>query len=932
MPVKRLRVLPLLLCFLFFNTVSAASELDRIYMVGASHIDLAWKWNYEDAVQVCHNTFRDVMDLMDVYERDLLPGNPMFYSQSQAQAYAWMQQRYPEIFKRILEWEERGLWEVVGGMWAESDTNLTSGESLVRQVVHGKLFFLEQMGVDVRVGWLPDTFGYSVGLPQIFKKAGIDYFACTKINWNEVHPPAKHMFNWMSPDGSSVLAYISIGHYNDIPLADSLDKLEHKLAQLHPEIPFYLFYVGIGDHGGGVFKIFMDIALHLQRTGYPIVFARSEEFFEHLASHGVVDVIPDELYVEFHRGTYTSRADVKERNRKGEIAAEILEKFAACSVPYEGVYPYEVLDLIWKKILLNQFHDVLPGTGIDLVYEDTDRDYDYVEIQTGDLTAAAQDVLASEVDTEQGPAGEPLLVFNPLSWKRSGPVVLPMAAEKAEGMGVLDAGGNPVLSQYSSLDNTLLFWAEDVPSVGYKTFYLAPADVSPLKVGSVSASSTHMENEFLTAELDPSTGLLVSLRDKRLQNREVIQPGAGANALQIYIEGGDIYPAWNLAYDKYRTEPIRLDKLLTLEQVESGPLRTVVRATYQLLGMTFEQQIVLYAGLPRLGFRFRVDDWGTAMNLLLKVAFPLNLTNQAKQATYDVPYAALTRTHDGSKANWEACGQKWVNLQDDGPGEAYGVALLSGNKYGFDLANDGSGEGLSDGGANILRMTLLKSSSQPLPGALGLTFGGPVTDKGTFESTYALYPHEGAWEGAGVVRQAYELNYPFQVHRTGRHEGELPPSLAFLQVLPETVVATVLKMPERPVKKNELVLRLFETSRRNTRVSVKFPTKEILNARETDLLERALPAGRPVTLEQRGFSLDMGHDEIVTIRLEYRETSPQVQEPIPGNDSDGGCGCSSLEPGAPYRVTIVYACVFWLLILLVPLILRSRIRQVRYKG
>ncbi len=404
----------------------------------------------------------------------------------------------------------------------------------------------------------------------------------------------------------------------------------------------------------------------------------------------------------------------------------------------------------------------------------------------------------------------------------------------------------------------------------------------------------------------------------RAGGREVIQPGAPANLLQVYREGQTRFPSWDLGIDKYRQIPEDITDIGTLEKVESGPLRAVLRATRIHAGMPIVQEIVLWDGLDRLDFRFRVDDWGRVMNRFLKVAFPLNLENRRKQATYDVPYAALTRTHDGSTANWEASGQKWVNVQHDGPGDAYGVALLSGNKYGFDLANDGPGEGLSDGRANVLRMSLLKSSSQPLPGALGLNFGGPVTDRGTFESAYALYPHAGPWEEAGVVRRAYEFNVPLLPYRTDRHPGPLPGRRAFLKVHPETVVATVFKAPERPRGDGEQVLRLFETARRDTRVTVTFPALRILEAREVDLLERELEdGGRPVTLDAAGvLSLTVGHDEIVTLRLAVEETAAAA-------DTDrGGCGCSSLTPTASVSGNALYTLLFWGLLAILPLAVR----------
>ena len=918
---RRTRLLLTLLILL--SPAPGTADMATIYMTGASHIDLAWKWDYEEAIGVCHNTFRDVMDLMEHYEQDGLPGNPMFYAQSQAQAYEWMEVRYPELFARIREWIEKGLWEVVGGMWVESDTNLPSGESLVRQVLYGKLYFLEQLGVDVRVAWLPDTFGYSAGLPQIFKKAGIDYFACTKVNWNDTHPPKKHMFRWVAPDGSDVITYLSIGHYNDIPIPPFLDQLDARLAAAHPDIPFYLFYVGVGDHGGGVFQIFMDLAVAMREAGYPIVFDRTESFFQALEAHGVEDVIQDEMYVETHRGTYTSRARVKERNRESEKALETLEKAATLSLPYGGTFPRDDLDRMWKKVLLNQFHDVLPGSAIDIVYEDFDADHDFVASRSEALTADALAAIGARVDTAAGPAGEPLLVFNPLSWARSEPVSLPMDEAEAAGLAVLDGQGRALPTQYSRLDGALWFRADDVPSLGYRTFYLSRGEASgAVETGGLSATAERLENDFLAASLDPDTGLLVSLRDKRAGDREVIQPGEEANALQVYFEGYSTFPAWNLAHDKYGTPPYRLREPITLELVESGPLRAVVRAVYEHLGMLFEQRTVLWADLPYLEFQFHADNWGAVLNRLLKVSFPLELVNHAKQATYEVPYAALTRTHDGSVANWEASGQKWVNVQDDGPGDAYGVALLSGNKYGFDLANDGPGEGLSDGRANILRMTLLKSSGQPLPGEFGLPLGGPVTDWGSFDSRYALYPHGGPWEESGVVARAHDFNYPFRVHRPVRHFCDLPALLCFLAVSPSTVIATVLKAPERPAADGELIVRLFETARRDTTATIAFPTKWIRRAREVDLLERDMEGARPVDVRGDALTLDVGHDEIVTLRLSYAEKASGGSRPdaaLPGDE--GGCGCSSVRPSEGAAVRVGYAVAFWSLLLLLPFVL-----------
>ncbi len=936
MPVRKLhmetkrrasRFLGICLLFLAILPQPTSAAIDRIYTIGHSHIDLAWKWDYAEAISVCRNTFGTVMDLMDFYARNAHTENPAFYAQSQAQAYEWMETLYPDVFERIRYWIEQGQWEPVGGMWVESDTNLPCGESLVRQVLYGKLYFLERLGVDVRVGWLPDSFGYSAGLPQILKKAGIDYLACSKLTWNDTHPPSAHVFYWESPDGSRVLTYLSAGSYDDIPTVPIVEDALEKLTRLQPDITSMLFYIGWGDHGGGFNRVFVELAQDLKRRGYPIIFSRSEPFFRDLETTGVHKTIQDELYLEYHRGTYTSRAQAKERNRTAEIAMETLEKLAAVSVPYGGWLTQEDRDTLWKMILLNQFHDVLPGSGIDRVYRDFNDHHDFIAHRTKELITAQLESLCKRVDTSSGPDGDPVVVFNPLSWPRTGLVSIPMAREEATNLEVTDEQGQPVPWQFSPLDQALVFHARDVPSLGYRTYYLTPCPCPSQPLPSqLSAAPTVLDNAFITATIDPTTGLLISLKDKSAGGREAIQTSKRANVLQVYTEGFHPFPAWDLGYNKYEAKPRELDNPSSVGLAEVGPVRASIQVKYYYLGMDFTQLIELCEGEPFLRFRFQVDNWGKILNQLLKVSFPLNLVNRAKQATYDVPYAALTRVHDGTVANWEASGQKWVHIQNNGTDEQYGIALLSGNKYGFDIGNDGPGVGWSDGKANILRMTLLKSSSQPLPGALGGSFGGPVTDKGTFRSTYALYPHVGSWQDAGVVHKAYEFNYPLVYYKTDRHSGTLPPVLSFLTIEPRTVVATVLKEPERPEKPNELILRLFETAGRDTDAYIRMPTKTILEVRDVNLLEMDGSLNRPVgiTAHGKGLTCRVGHDEIVTLRLSYNEDIPAPTEPQPASAETDRCGCSSLNTGEPMGARILYNVLFWTGLAMLPLWLQLR--------
>ncbi|HIC95605.1 TPA: alpha-mannosidase, partial [Candidatus Bipolaricaulota bacterium] len=374
------------------------------YLVGHAHIDAAWLWTREETIRVCHDTFSSVLKLMRSY--------PEFrFVQSSAQYYEWMEERYPELFMRIKERIKEGRWEVVGGMWVEPDCNLPSGESLVRQLLYGKRYLKEKLGVDVQVAWLPDTFGFPWTLPQLLVKAGIRYFLTAKLNYKASLPFPYNVFWWVAPDGSRVLACQTVGGYAEHEEALAPEALARKLLQLRRRhgIDELLVVYGKGDHGGGPTEEMLERARRLnlssreRRSPPRIVFSTAEGYFkrlEEMASSSPKEIqlpqVEDELYLKTHRGTYTTQAKVKRNNRRAEHLLEAAEKFSTIAwalgmsgCGYGYGYPREGLHRAWKKLLFNQFHDILAGSAIPQVYEDAERDFQEIfEVAEGALRGA----------------------------------------------------------------------------------------------------------------------------------------------------------------------------------------------------------------------------------------------------------------------------------------------------------------------------------------------------------------------------------------------------------------------------------------------------------------------------------------------------------------------------------------------------------------
>ena len=568
-----------------------------IHATGNAHIDMAWLWPSSETVDVVRRTYGTALQLMNEYP-------DYTFAQSTAQTSAWLEEKYPEIFAGIQQRVKEGRWEIVGGMWVEPDLNMPDGESQVRQLLIGKRYFKEKFGVDVKIGWNPDSFGYNWQLPQIYKKSGIDYFVTQKIYWNDTTKFPYKMFWWQSPDGSRVLTYFPHDYVNMMePVRMAKDVADY--IPRTPQFPEMLHLYGIGDHGGGPTRIMLDREKlwASDKVVYPkLELGTAAAFFknaEEAAPSLNLPVWNSELYLEFHRGVYTTQAETKNNNRKSEEILLNAEKLASISTLFGATYPHAEFEQAWRKVLFNQFHDVAAGSGIAPVYKDATRDYENVKLVGDKITADALNQLESRVHT-QG-TGVPIMVFNPLAWQRSDiaevDVELP---EAAADLRVTDTSGkamqHQLLQRLTPNRFRLVFRAQDVPSMGYKMFYVSAAGAAAVPASDLQAEKFQLENEFLRVTIDQKTGCISSLFDKK-QNKETLAPESCGNLLQAFHDKPKQWDAWNIDAD-FEKEKWDLTQADNVSAGDRGPLRASVRVDRRFQNSKFTQQIVLYAHTP----------------------------------------------------------------------------------------------------------------------------------------------------------------------------------------------------------------------------------------------------------------------------------------------------------------------------------------------
>jgi len=827
-----------------------AKEFTLVFDSNA-HIDCAWLWRYLETINVAKNTFTSVLDMMEA--------RPDFtYTQSQAHLYWWMETMFPDVFKRIQDRVNDGRWELIGGMWVEPDCNLISGESWARQLLYGKRYFQEKFGVDIKSGFNPDSFGYNWNMPQLYRDAGIDAFITQKIGWNDTNMFPYRLFWWQGPDDLKLLTYFPNSYVNEVKNPFSLVDW---LRQFEANTGFkkMLVLYGVGDHGGGPDLEMINRIEELRNLDiYPtVIYGTTGDYLQWIRSYDLASlpVWKDELYLEYHRGTYTTQSNTKKQHRESEQLFGMAEQLATFASLYDYHYNNQEFLKGWCGVLFNQFHDILPGSSIYPVYKDSDELYETSqEIARHELYNSLQ-VLGEQINTQVSEDARAVLIYNPLAWKRTDVVELELPEDDRQVYSVFDENGKKIPSQTvpaGRYRNKILFIARDIPAMGY-TIYELRSNILPKPWQNLKASQTSLENYYFSVKIDPNTGWLKSIYDKN-GDREILA-GFG-NELQLFKDTPSNWDAWNIGLGERYPSTFR-----SVELIETGPVRAVIRVKHDFLkpgvqksyptpnnpNSYFTQDIILYNGLDRIDFVTEADWWEE--HVMLKVAF--DATAQDTLATYEIPFGTIqrptTQRNDWEKARFEVSQQQWSDLTD--ASKKFGVSLLNRAKYGGDIHG------------HVMRLSLLRSPKWP----------DPMADMGKHRIEYALYPHDRCWKGGGTTHKGYEYNYPLIAKLIEAHNGKLPRKYSFVSIEPANVIIHTIKKAEPDLsfsstvnaQENVWVLRLFEAFGKQTETVVTLPAA-VKQAVLSNIME---DDGEPLNVDRNKVKLQLAGHRIITIKV-----------------------------------------------------------------
>jgi alpha-mannosidase len=808
----------------------AGAPMDvAIIGIGHAHIDVAWLWTLGQTRRKAGRTFSNVLRMMEQFP-------DYHFSQSQPQLYKYTEESYPEIFEEIKKRVKEGRWEAMGGTWIEPDCNATGAESLARQFLLGRNYFRKHFGdVDTPVLWLPDTFGYSWALPQLIKQAGMKYFITHKMSWNQYNQMPFQLLWWQGIDGTRVLTHFLTTPegsellpfsttYNGNVSAQQILGTWNNFHQkyIHNEL---ITAYGYGDGGGGPTREMLEnIQTFANLAGAPRVRSGTiREFMERVETE-VSQELPvwnGEFYLELHRGTLTSQARNKWNNRKCEFLlhdAEFVSVLAALISDYS--YPHEAFNEAWELVCLNQFHDILPGSSITPVYEDSARDYQHIRQLAEQARDAALDIVAKTL-----PADTTVMVVNPTSF---GGDRLGWLSEKLDGTLLDIRNGNPLAIQVVE-DGSLVNLAglEPYSVIGLSKSVAAPAP-SSLQIDE-SGDILVFENALLSVRF-AQNGNIISIYDKEAE-REVLAEGSVGNQLLALEDRPLAWDAWDvdIFYDD-RVE--KIDNCASIKLIEKGPLRACLSVQRLYQSSTINQKIYFYHNSKRIDFDTHID-WHEH-HTLLKVAFAVDILSP--RATFDIQWGNVERsTHRNTSWDWgrfETAAQKWADLSEG----SYGVALLNDSKYGYDVLD------------NVIRLSLLKSATMPDPDA----------DQGEHLMRYSLLPHTGDWRN-GVAHAAYDLNDPLILRCVSDSKGAIA-SHELVGVSAANVFIETVKQAEDG---NGIILRLYENERKRGQVTIKVGFK--LNAAyHCNLLEENESS---LSVRDNSITLNMRPYEIATLRL-----------------------------------------------------------------
>lgn len=802
----------------FYNSLHEASdylnkEIDKIdkhsvvnvTCIGHTHIDVAWLWRLKHTREKCARSFSTVLRLMERYPEYI-------FLQTQPQLYEYVKNDYPELYEAIKQKVKDGNWEVDGGMWLEADCNIPSGESLVRQILVGSRFIKEEFNKDVEYLWLPDVFGYSWALPQILKKSGIDMFMTTKISWNQYNRMPHDTFKWRGIDGSEILTHFITTPepwsqpgswfytYNGRLTPKTVKGVWDAYTDKGITNDLLVSY-GFGDGGGGVNREMLEYRKRLDKMpGLPNVkTGKASEYFRCLKekvekTEEYVHTWDGELYLEYHRGTYTSQAYTKMMNRKLELLyreTEWLSTVACLTNNDWSLYSNNEITKGWKTILRNQFHDIIPGSSITEVYEDAKQEYKEAEDIALDIQNKLEEIYINKDE-------HTWTIVNNSNWDRTESINIKCDEDGS----FYDEDGNKLKYQRNKGEYTVEI--KNIPALGYKRIILKVDDVQYDN----NSVFEYCDGKIATPKYDiewNEYGQLTSIYDKE-NKREVLAKGERGNVLQMFEDKPMAHEAWDI--DIFYQEKMREVKdLQSVELIEIGNIKAVIRFKYKYMNTTISQDMIVYANSNRIDFKTNVD-WREKKQLL-KVAFVVDI--RSTMATYDVQFGNVKRpTHwntSWDRARFESVAQQWVDLSE----RNYGVSLLNNCKYGHDIKD------------NVMRLTLLKSATHP----------DPVQDQGEQNFTYSLLPHSGDFIDGNTVKHAYELNQPLRAIK-GMLKSEVKKQL--FKFNDANILVDAIKKAE---DEDMIIIRFHDYSGSRQNVSID-SDYEITGWMETNLMEKPI--------------------------------------------------------------------------------------------
>jgi alpha-mannosidase len=806
----------------------AGPSLDvNITAIGHSHIDVAWLWRLEQTRRKAGRTFYTALALMNEFD-------DYIFTQSQPQLYDFVREDYPQLFADIKKKAAAGKWEIIGGMWVEADCNLTGAESLARQFLLGRTFFAQHFGkgVESPVFWLPDVFGYCANLPQLIKLAGMEYFFTIKLSWNQYNKMPFDSFWWQGLDGTKVLTHFGTTRsaeedkkvtYNGLANPEQIYNTWTTCSQKenHSEL---MTCFGYGDGGGGPTREMLENIRELK--DFPdmpkVKHGKAIEFFRKLEKTNgpALPVWNGELYLEFHRGTYTTQARNKRANRKSEFGlhdAEFLCSLAE-SLNSDFKYPHDKFEQAWKLACLNQFHDIIPGSSVAEVYVDSLKQYEQIEKIIKDTLGEALKELSVNI-------GGDIILVNPASFERNDIAVCDFELQPNQQLQTADGkdvkiqktekgilADTPVIDAYS---------AAALKIVNKKN----TAEDKGLKV-----NKNLLENNFVKVEFD-SAGDIASFYDKT-SRREIIPQGKVANQMLAFEDRPLSWDAWDIDifYDDkvFYSEPAH-----SIKVVESGPLRAALEIKRKILNSSYTQKISLVYNSPRLDIETEID-WREKY-VLLKAAVPVEILSA--QATYEIQWGNIKKpTHRNTSWDWarfENCAQKWVDLSESD----YGVSLLNDCKYGHDIKD------------NVIRITLLRSSTMP----------DPQADMGVHKFTYSLMPHSGS-VGNETIKAAYFLNDPIITLKNSACTKRTGDIKSLFKVDKDSVVIETIKKAQDG---NGFIVRMYESlgGRGDVALSSSFNVKSCF---ETNLIEENI---KQLAADNNQIKFNIKPFQILTLRI-----------------------------------------------------------------